>query len=1067
MRNTVLICFITLVAYLCSSTPLYGSVWSNDTAYIQESSKALTTYPFSDPDPIPNPQRSNYPYFRYGGFTLESIKQDWKVVTLENNYIKVFILPEVGGKIWGAIEKSTGREFIYYNSVVKFRDIAMRGPWTSGGIEFNFGLIGHVPTTSNPVDYITKENDDGSVSCIVGANELMTRARWEVEIRMPKDKAWFSTTTTYHNTTSLEQPYYQWHNAAYQAEGELEYCFPGDFSIGHGGEATSWPVDDEGRDRSWYKNNAFGESKSDHITGSTKGFFAAYWHAHDFGSGHYIKYGDKLGRKIFSWAQSRSGGIWEDLLTDSDGQYVEMQAGKTTNQTGSNSMWTPFKHAGFSPYQTDYLTEYWFPIIATGGVAESNTFGTLNIIKKDDSHTISICPLEELNDKIKIFLGDKLQKSFKVNLSPLQTWKATFSINDNNHPLKVVVGNKKIVYSEKSENLKRPVEIPKEFNWDSSYGLYTEGLNWMYQKEYEKALSKFQECLKIDSLYAPALNEIAELHYRKGKLNEALSAARKSLSLNTYDPKANFIYGLVNKELDNMNDAIDGFSVATSFASEFRNSSYIELAKLYLQEGELLNTLSNAHKVLSRDAKNIEALQLMAVVHRKKEDMDVANEYLIQLESLTPLNHFIRFERFLIENTDVPKQHFVSMIKNELPNESFMELASWYESIGLINETIQLLEMAPGNTMIYFKLAYLYSNANQLQKSTDMFSKAVSTSPDFVLPFRRENIAPLKWAVKQSDNWHSKYLLGVLFWSLDNINEAKTLFNQCGNSPNKFYFYAAKPSLFGNDENYDSKADLLKAIVLKSDEWRISKMLIDYYLDKEDSGQALEIANRALIDFPSNYEVRYTVAKCLLENNQYIECLDVLENSNILPNEGASRGRVIYRQANLMKAIEYYKDGSYDLALQFIEKARQWPENLGVGRPYNPDERIEDYLEAQCLQKYKSKETQINELYKNIVLYSEVISQNNTSSDYVYLLTLNEEGKDMEINDFVSKWKSTSPNDPILLWIGYMLKNDIPAAQKVESTINTAIEGGTPWNPKRTDPIFELVKSLSYALLDR
>ena len=182
MRNTVLICFITLVAYLCSSTPLYGSVWSNDTAYIQESSKALTTYPFSDPDPIPNPQRSNYPYFRYGGFTLESIKQDWKVVTLENNYIKVFILPEVGGKIWGAIEKSTGREFIYYNSVVKFRDIAMRGPWTSGGIEFNFGLIGHVPTTSNPVDYITKENDDGSVSCIVGANELMTRARWEVEI---------------------------------------------------------------------------------------------------------------------------------------------------------------------------------------------------------------------------------------------------------------------------------------------------------------------------------------------------------------------------------------------------------------------------------------------------------------------------------------------------------------------------------------------------------------------------------------------------------------------------------------------------------------------------------------------------------------------------------------------------------------------------------------------------------------------------------------------------------------------------------------------------------------------
>lgn len=1051
--------YLVLLCALCCLTAN-----AQNRATIKEYNQKYITYPFSDPDPIPNPTRNNYPYFRYGGFTLESVEQDWKVVTLENDYIKVFLLPEIGGKIWGAIEKSTGREFIYYNSVVKFRDIAMRGPWTSGGIEFNFGIIGHVPTTSNPVDYITKENDDGSVSCIVGANELMTRARWEVEIRVPKDKAWFSTTTSYHNTTSLEQPYYQWHNAAYQADGDLEYCFPGDFSIGHGGEASSWPINNEGRDRSWYKNNAFGGSKSDHITGSTKGYFAAYWHAHDFGSGHYVTYGDKLGRKIFSWSQARSGGIWEDLLTDNDGQYVEMQAGKTANQTGSNSMWTPFKHIGFAPYQTDFFTEYWFPILSTGGVSESNTFGTLNVMKYGENHTISFCPLEESNDEIKVYAGDKLQESYKVNLTPLETWKTTFSVKGNNQPLKIIVGNKKIVYSEEPENLKRPVEIPKEFNWDSIYGLYTEGLNWMYQNEYEKAMSKFQECLKPDSLYAPALNQLAELYYRKGKLNKALSVAQKSLSLDTYDPKANFIYGLINKDLGNFNDAIDGFSIATTFLSLFRNSAYIELAKLYLLEDDLLNTSSNAHKVLSRDAKNIEAIQILAVVNRKKGNVDAANEYLTKLEDLTPLNHFIRFERILIENTEASRQHFISMIKNELPNESFMELASWYEGIGLINETIQLLEMAPGNTMIFFKLAYLYNNANLLQKSKEIFNKAVATSPDFVFPFRRESIAPLDWAVKQSDNWHSKYLLGVLHWNLGNINEAKTLFSQCGDNPDRFYFYAAKPTLFGGEENYDSKADLLRASGLKSDEWRISKMLIDYNLDKKDTKQALEIANKALKDFPSNYEVRYTVAKCLLANNQYTECLEVLDGSNILPNEGASRGRIIYRQASLMKAIEYYKDGNCDLALPFIEKARQWPENLGVGRPYDPDERIEDFLEAQCLENYKNQGTQVKNLFEKIVSYSENKSGNYTSSDYVYLLTLRRMGKEAKINNFINKWENIALNDPVLEWSKYMLENNTSAAQRVESTINTAIEGGTPWNPKRTDPIFELVKSLSYVL---
>lgn len=1067
MNRLKLIFFIALPIYLTSYTSVFGSVCGNDSAFIHESSKTFITYPFSDPNPIPSPQKSYYPYFRYEGFALESVDKDWKVVTLENDYIKVFILPEIGGKVWGAIEKSTGREFIYYNSVVKFRDIAIRGPWTSGGIEFNFGIISHVPTTSNPVDYITKENDDGSVSCIVGANELMTRARWEVEIRVPKDKAWFSTTTTYHNSTSLNQPYYQWHNAAFQADGDLEYCFPGDTRIGHGGEARSWPIDEEGRNLSWYKNNAFGEDKSDHIIGSAKGYFAAYWHRYDFGSGHYSAYGDKLGRKIFSWAQSRTGGIWEDLLTDNDGQYVELQSGRSANQAGSNSMWTPFKHVGFSPYETDFYTEYWYPILSTGGVAESNPFGTLNVTKSGNNRMISFCPLEKIDDEIKVFAGNKLQKSFKVNLLPLETWKTTFSIEDNNQPLRITVGNKKIEYSEKPENLNRPVEIPKDFNWSSVYGLYTEGLNWMYQNKHEMAMSKFQECLKLDPLYAPALNHVAELYYRKGKLDKALIFAQKSLSIDSYDSKANFIYGLTNKDLGNINDAIDGFSVASTFSSVFKNSAYIELAKIFLLKDDLFKSSLNAYKVLSRDVKNIEAIQVLAVVNRKMGNRDSANKYLNQLESFTPLNHFVRFEKMLIEESERSKQNFIEMIKNELPNESFMELSSWYENVGLINESTQLLEMAPGNTMIFFKLAYLYNNANQLQKSKEFFNKAVSTSPDFVFPFRRESIAPLEWAVNQSDNWHSKYLLGVLHWSLGNIDETKSLFNQCGNNPDKFYFYAAKPSLFGDNIGYDSKADLLRAIDLKSDEWRISKMLIDYYLDKRDTKQALDIANKALKDFPSNYEVRYTVAKCLLENNQYTECLEVLDGSIILPNEGASRGRVIYRQANLMKAIAYYKDQNFDLALQFIEKARLWPENLGVGRPYDPDERIEDFFEAQCLGNYESKGTQINELFEKIISYSENKSHNYTSSDYVYLLTLSKMGEVAEINNFISKWKNSAPNDPVLQWSEYMLKNDMAAAQKVESTINTAIEGGTPWNPKRTDPIFELVKSMSYLLLDK
>ena len=102
-----------------------------------------------------------------------------------------------------------------FRSVVKFRDIAMRGPWTSGGIEFNFGIIGHAPTSSTPIDYVTRQKPDGSVSCYVSSYELVTRTLWTVEVNLPKDKAYFTTTTTWHNSSSIDQPYYQWMNAGY------------------------------------------------------------------------------------------------------------------------------------------------------------------------------------------------------------------------------------------------------------------------------------------------------------------------------------------------------------------------------------------------------------------------------------------------------------------------------------------------------------------------------------------------------------------------------------------------------------------------------------------------------------------------------------------------------------------------------------------------------------------------------------------------------------------------------------------------------------------------------------
>ena len=238
-------------ALLCSLVWLSWFASFAQRAKIYEEKRSMLTYPFSQPDPVAEMGRI-YPYFRFDGYTSQGAPRDWTMVVLENDYIKVFVAPEIGGKIWGAVEQATGKEFLYFNEVVKFRDIAMRGPWTSGGIEYNFGDIGHIPTTATPVDYLLKEHSNGSVSCIVGAIDLPSRTRWSVSVNLHPQKAYVETVVSWQNPTPLPVTYYHWMNAAAKASGNLEFIYPGTAYIGHNGEVGDFPIN-QGRDIARYE----------------------------------------------------------------------------------------------------------------------------------------------------------------------------------------------------------------------------------------------------------------------------------------------------------------------------------------------------------------------------------------------------------------------------------------------------------------------------------------------------------------------------------------------------------------------------------------------------------------------------------------------------------------------------------------------------------------------------------------------------------------------------------------------------------------------------------------------
>jgi tetratricopeptide (TPR) repeat protein len=930
-------------------------------ATVREYKKVIRTYPFSDPNPIPVVGRI-YPYFRYDGYTDTPVDREWTVVELENDFLKVTILPEVGGKIWSAIEKSTGRSFIYDNKVVKFRDIAMRGPWTSGGIEPNYGIIGHTPNCATPVDYVTSEHE-GQASVTVGVLDLLTRTRWRLIVSLPRDKAYFTTRSYWYNQTPIEQPYYSWMNTGIKAAGNLELIYPGTNYIGHGGELFPWPMHPEnGRNLAFYEQNDFGPYKSYHVLGRYSDFFGAYWHDDDFGMGRYSTRDDKLGKKAWIWGLSRQGMIWEKLLTDTDGQYVEVQSGRLFNQAAEQSTFTPFKHRGFEPYSTDTWVEYWFPVKGTRGFVKANERGALNVVlpgtlrpgvgKGAPAVTakaleLRFSPLVAVTDTLEVLDGDRVVFSAPLALKPLETWSQSVDVRVPAERLRVRIGNW-LDYRPTGDELSRPLESPKGFDWESVQGLHLKGKEWMRQRDYVQAQSALEACLKKDPDYLPALADLAIVRYRAIDYKGAWDLARRGLAIDTYDPASNYYYGLASVRLGRTVDALDGFEVAAQ-SPAFRPAALIELAKIHLRKRELAKAWDNAVWAELWNTEALEPRQLRTLLSRLKGETTPAS---IAASSFSaPESHFDRFERFLVLRDEPSRRLFLDAVRNEMPHETFLEMAAWYHDLGRLDEARQLLEMAPPNDEVLYWLAFVQDDMRD-PAAAETLKKADAASPRLVFPFRSESAPVFEWAMGKTSNWRPKYYLALIDWSRNDVARARGLLQQCGDAPDFAPFYAARAKAFETVSRESALADLRRAAVLEPAEWRYGKLLVERQIEDKAFPEALAIAARYAAAAPSNYILGMLHAKTLILNRRFADASALLGRLNVLPYEGSTDARALYREAELMVGASEFAAGRFDAALKRVNAAREWPEHLGAGKPYpaDVDERLEDWLEAICLQ---------------------------------------------------------------------------------------------------------------------
>ena len=372
-----------------------------------------------------------YPYPVIESIADEPTPHDWNVVFLENEYIKVMVMPELGGRIQMAYDKIRQRHFVYYNHVIKPALVGLVGPWISGGIEFNWPQH-HRPTTYMPADSTIEENEDGSVTVWVSEMEKMFHQKGMAGFTLRPGCAYIEIKGVLYNRTDMPQTFLWWANPAVEVNDQYQSVFPPDINavFDHGKRAvSSFPIAtgtyykmdySAGVDISNYKNIPVPTSYM--VAKSQYNFEGGYENDTQAGMLHVADHHVSPGKKQWTWGNGDFGRAWDRALTDEDGPYIELMAGVYT-ENQPDFTW-------LMPYEEKTFTQYFMPYRELGIVKNANKDFIINVTPcGDDEVRLQVFATSKKQVAIELRCGKNTLSMDNVTLSPETIYDKVVSMN--------------------------------------------------------------------------------------------------------------------------------------------------------------------------------------------------------------------------------------------------------------------------------------------------------------------------------------------------------------------------------------------------------------------------------------------------------------------------------------------------------------------------------------------------------------------------------------------------------------------------------------------------------------
>ena len=870
------------------------------------------------------------------------VEREYELAVLESSLLRVEVLPEVGGRVWRIIDKTSGRNLLWTNDVIKPVDVGRRHGWIEGSIEFPFPVSNHGEDTIEPYRHAMRENGDGSATVTVWSLDRFYRFWGSYDITVAPGDLRVAITVRLYNPTLVRNRYQIWINGAVPASDDMQFVFPVDYIAGHGFVGVRpWPMwDDNAYDRSFWRN----QKEMLGVFGWNADFLGVYYHDSDCGTIRFCRHSEAEGIKAWTWGTDSR---WDGELTDKGGPCVEIQWGR----------WPTQKMYGWlEPHQMDTWTEYWYPVRGLGGVDQATEDAAMSVkVSKDAdafrSAEVRVYSLKPIKGRLVVRAAKKMLLSKKVSASAGETVKAEarlagvaagdrLSVSLIDDEGRVVMSHERALAGSRGEEPQAPESVSVRGTGPSWEALRSALSAELLDGDQDRALQEYRSIVENHADFAPAWKAMGILLYKQADAEAARDALCRAVELAGDDAEARYYLALAKIDIGE-SGAANALGIAAK-EGRFAHLAEFVAGIEAMKTGDYAAAVGHLEKAAGGSGSDPVAWDYMAVAARLAGDAATAGKAIEAALEAEPLDPFAMTEELLATGSASHEEIAAALGADE---DLYIETALFYDAVNQ-NETALQTALAgverASSALYYYQLAYLSSRTGDGEGARRFAAKGDAMGTDFVFPHRREDLRILELAGGlNGKSGYAKYHEGTLFYWLGQSGKALGLWEgMLGRYkvPGLYHKVAEAYSMGKVARAHEAAIDMYRK-ALEEDGHNVEAYyaLDELYEKTSDIHNRRDVLERGRELFPEDDQMAIRSARYWSWRRQYSKAAGILEGHRF-----HRRHQSWQMMATAQRAIE---DTYAGLAMEAARKGHREEALAHIGRASAAREQIKEWFD--------------------------------------------------------------------------------------------------------------------------